>query len=114
VTFKKGTSGNPAGKKPGTLNGTTVALKEQILHALDQAARVRASPKWCPMRLIPACGGCDGPTAASRTSRTSRALRTPWPVSWRPKSVAGAGGTAHQKAALCVKTDSWGKGPAAK
>ena len=37
VTFKKGTSGNPAGKKPGTLNGTTVALKEQILHALDQA-----------------------------------------------------------------------------
>jgi len=29
---------NPAGKKPGTLNGTTVALKEQILHALDQAA----------------------------------------------------------------------------
>jgi hypothetical protein len=40
VTFKKGTSGNPAGKKPGTLNGVTVALKEQILHALDQAGGV--------------------------------------------------------------------------
>jgi hypothetical protein len=36
--LRKEPRANPAGKKPGTLNGTTVALKEQILHALDQAA----------------------------------------------------------------------------
>src|SRR6476469_7714415 len=41
--------------------------------------------------------------AASRTSRTSRGLRTPSPVSWRPKSIASAGGTAHQKAACASK-----------
>jgi hypothetical protein len=30
-------------------------------------------------------------------------LKTPSPVSWRPKSVASAGGTAHQKVACASK-----------
>jgi Family of unknown function (DUF5681) len=35
MTFKKGQSGNPAGKKPGTPNKTTTALREQTLESLD-------------------------------------------------------------------------------
>jgi Family of unknown function (DUF5681) len=40
MTFKKGQSGNPAGKKPGTPNKTTTALREQILESLDRAGGI--------------------------------------------------------------------------
>jgi Family of unknown function (DUF5681) len=37
VTFQPGQSGNPTGKKPGTQNKVTRALKEAILLALEEA-----------------------------------------------------------------------------
>lgn len=37
MAFKKGQSGNPKGKKPGTLNKVTVALKDAILQAAENA-----------------------------------------------------------------------------
>jgi Family of unknown function (DUF5681) len=37
MPFHPGQSGNPAGKKPGTQNKVTTALKEVILQALDEA-----------------------------------------------------------------------------
>jgi hypothetical protein len=40
MTFKKGQSGNPAGKKPGTPNKTTKQLREQILESLDHAGGI--------------------------------------------------------------------------
>ena len=37
MAFQKGQSGNPAGKKPGTPNKTTSAMREAILEAFDRA-----------------------------------------------------------------------------
>jgi hypothetical protein len=39
VTFQPGQSGNPTGKKPGTQNKITKALKESILQALRRSWR---------------------------------------------------------------------------
>ncbi len=37
MTFQKGKSGNPAGRKPGTPNRTTSAMREAILEAFERA-----------------------------------------------------------------------------
>ena len=37
MPYKKGESGNPAGRKPGTPNKTTSAMREAILEAFDRA-----------------------------------------------------------------------------
>ena len=39
--FVKGKSGNPAGKRPGTLNRTTTALKEAVLEAFEKGGGVK-------------------------------------------------------------------------
>lgn len=40
--FKKGFSGNPAGKKPGTVHRTTIALKEAFLGVFDKVGGQQA------------------------------------------------------------------------
>lgn len=62
MTFKKGQSGNPAGKKPGTRNKTTVALETLLDGEADTLTRKAiemaksgdsAMLRLCIERLIP-------------------------------------------------------------
>lgn len=46
MAFQKGQSGNPAGKKPGTLSRTTVAAKEAFQHAFDAIGGAEQLAEW--------------------------------------------------------------------
>jgi Family of unknown function (DUF5681) len=68
MPFQPGQSGNPAGKKPGTQNKVTTALKEAILQALDEA-------------------GGEGGSVAYLRSQANLSPGHFWPIAWLSSGI---------------------------